>query len=412
MNITFQLTYDCNLRCKYCYQHNKRAEKLDIKDIYLFLDKLFLYLTDKEENIFSTYIINKEEVLAEPFMIIFFGGEATLELVKIDLICDYFHKLCVENNLPDYWDKCKFRIDTNGTTYAHNPLLDELKEKYKGHLQFAFTIDGCKEAHDMNRVFVNGEGSFDKVVEGIEQYKKDFNTQVPPQNKITFSDATVPYMTKSIEVLWNLGYRYFLASYDEFHQCTKEETERFYEALVKTIDFLLEKDPNFIFTCVNDKEYIPGRRHSLCGSTGHAITLSPGGYITTCTTMTPSTIEGEDAALGILGDVRNGITNTALLDYMRHQIFLDPKQCKDCPIKRGCDGCAALNLHKTGYLFLDWHNCGSTIAEARAQLYLKKRIEELGLQEKVAYWDKIKDNAYDPDYDYLINSVFNKKDTK
>lgn len=305
-----------------------------------------------------------------------------------------------------------FRIDTNGTTYTNNPELDALIEKYKDHIQFAFTIDGCKEAHNLNRVYVNNEGSYDKIIEGIKKYKKDFNTNIPPQNKITLSQNTTPFMKKSIEALLDLGYKGFQISYDEFHQCSKEEAELFYQNLIQTIDYILEVDPDLIFSCLTDKEYVPGRRHSLCGSRGHAITLSPGGYISTCTTMTPSVMEGEDSALGLLGDVHNGITNKALLDYMRNQIFMKPKQCEHCPIERGCDGCAALNLNKTGYLFLDWHNCGATIAEARAQLYLKKRIEELGLQDKVHYWDKIKDNAYDPDYDYLINSIFNKKDTE
>lgn len=102
MNITFQLTYDCNLRCKYCYQHNKRNETLNIKDALLFLDKLFLFLAGQEENIFSAYVVDKEDVLKEGFLLLFFGGEATLELKKIEIIVEHFHQLCGRYNFPEY----------------------------------------------------------------------------------------------------------------------------------------------------------------------------------------------------------------------------------------------------------------------------------------------------------------------
>ena len=94
---------------------------------------------------------------------------------------------------------------------------------------------------------------------------------------------------------------------------------------------------------------------------------------------------------------------------MRHQVFMKPNECINCPIEQGCDGCPATNLAKTGYLFLLWHNCGATVAEAKAQAYLKRRIEELGLQDKVPYYEDLKNN-YNPDYQYLMYTVF-KKDT-
>ena len=317
------------------------------------------------------------------------------------LDCKYDLKTCSK-----HFDK--INIDSNGVNYTTNKDLQQLIQKYKEHLNVSITIDGCKEAHDSCRVFPNGQGSFDQVVAGVKQLKQDFNRI--PENKMTFSAENVQYLKKSVQTLVELGYESTLASYDEFHQCTEEESENFYQALVETVDWLLENKPSFELACLT-KKFVTGRQFSMCGSKGDMITIAPGGYIACCQTMTPSVLEGEIEPLGLLGDVHRGITNTALLDFMRNQTFMEPVNCVECPIKHGCDGCAATNLAKTGYLFLDWHNCGATVAEARAQQYLIKRIKELGMEDKIPYWDEIKENHYDPDYNYLLKTVF-KKDTK
>ena len=351
MTIIFQLTYDCNLRCSYCYQKDKRAETLNIKDALLLIDKLFCYLKGEQENIFSTYISDdQDEVFKSGIQFIFFGGEALLEYKKIEIICDYFLKKCKE--VPDLGLEYtfEFRIDSNGVNYKNNPEVQKMQQKYGKQMTMAITLDGCKEAHDKNRVLPNGLGTFDIVVDSVKKYK-DFHGTTP-SNKITFTDDNLQYIIPTFQTLIELGYPEVVASYDEYHQCTREETENFYQALVKGIDWLLQNKPEFEISCLM-KEFHSGKQIVLCGSTGHMITIAPGGILSNCQMMNSSSLDKSLEKETILGNVRDGITNLNMLNFLHHPQYFKPVQCTDCPIEFGCDFCPATNINKTGYVFKD-----------------------------------------------------------
>ena len=40
ISCTVCTTFDCNLRCKYCYELNKRAVRIDEKIVYKFIDRI------------------------------------------------------------------------------------------------------------------------------------------------------------------------------------------------------------------------------------------------------------------------------------------------------------------------------------------------------------------------------------
>lgn len=122
-------TAKCNLRCKYCFEY-KDAKSLKFKD-------------------FKEYAENNSYL--KFFM---FGGEPLLEL---DLIID------IIRHTPKKRRKELRKIITNGT------LIPKYIEKIKKHnLEMQISIDGPKFINDENRVYANGKGSFDKIIEGIE----------------------------------------------------------------------------------------------------------------------------------------------------------------------------------------------------------------------------------------------------
>ena len=80
-SVTFQVTDDCNLACKYCYQtcRNKRSMSFETA-------KKFADLIISGDKGFSKYI-NPEK---SPGLIVdFIGGEPFLEIELIDQICRY-----------------------------------------------------------------------------------------------------------------------------------------------------------------------------------------------------------------------------------------------------------------------------------------------------------------------------------
>lgn len=68
--------------------------------------------------------------------------------------------------------------------------------KYSKDIVAAFTIDGCKEAHDLNR-----SNSYDLVHKNIPFFKKYWPYQA---TKFTVNEKTIPYIAESVIHLENL----------------------------------------------------------------------------------------------------------------------------------------------------------------------------------------------------------------
>lgn len=84
--ITFVVTEDCNLRCKYCYiTHKASNKKMNFDTAKKFID----------------YILNGNIDKKEAVIIEFIGGEPLLEIDLIDKITDYFKLQCYL--LDDEW---------------------------------------------------------------------------------------------------------------------------------------------------------------------------------------------------------------------------------------------------------------------------------------------------------------------
>jgi len=151
------VTDKCNLRCKYCFEHKGKCS-LKFED-------------------FEEYI--KHNAFLGFFM---FGGEPLMSLDVITKIIDATPK--------------KRRADlkkqiVNGTLIKkHKDII----KKYNMSLQIS--IDGPKHVNDLNRVYVDGSGSFDKIMEGI---------QVCVDEKIDWSihgvcnKETLPFLAESLE---------------------------------------------------------------------------------------------------------------------------------------------------------------------------------------------------------------------
>ena len=90
----------------------------------------------------------------------FYGGEPLLRFSLIKQIVAYAREKFDGKELA-------FTITTNGT------LLNEEIISYfeKEDVQLMISLDGPKEIHDKNRVFPNGQGSFDTVMENLERLK-------------------------------------------------------------------------------------------------------------------------------------------------------------------------------------------------------------------------------------------------
>lgn len=179
-SFTIWVTNRCNLACKYCYEKNNvdRSAHEDIMDI----GTIIAFIKYKADRYKSEYIF-----------INFHGGEPLLEY---DRIREYVERM--EIAFQDR--KLLFFLTTNGL------LLDKEKAEYlMVHLNgLSVSIDGCREAHDLNRIHSNGRGSYQEVIHNIEQTGVDKSKL---RIRMTVTANNVAYLASGVDNLIKQGFR-------------------------------------------------------------------------------------------------------------------------------------------------------------------------------------------------------------
>lgn len=89
----------------------------------------------------------------------YFGGEPLLEFELMKRVATEAQRRSRETNKP-----LRMGLTTNGTILSSESI--EFLNKYKFNV--TISIDGVKRAHDSNRRFADGRGSFDVVKKGLE----------------------------------------------------------------------------------------------------------------------------------------------------------------------------------------------------------------------------------------------------
>lgn len=150
ISYTTVVTYDCNFRCPYCFEHTLHAENRPLSDKTLtaeMIDNIYNNIAKIE----AKYQRSRERI---KFMELY-GGEPLL--AKNRDIVQYIVKRGCEMNF-------KFRAITNG--YDLEYYKDLLNPEQISSLQI--TIDGKKECHDSRRIHYSQGATFDKILKNIE----------------------------------------------------------------------------------------------------------------------------------------------------------------------------------------------------------------------------------------------------
>jgi uncharacterized protein len=179
MKFTIFITEKCNLRCKYCYESGmERSGHMDINVANKTIDFILRKI--------------KSESLDRPLYVVLHGGEP---LVNFEMV-KYIHKKLS--------DKVKEReiiydMTTNGT------VLDSEKIDFicNNIDNISVSIDGIRASHDKNRVFVNGEGSYDLA---IENAKKLLDRKKDVRIRMTYTTNTVSELYESISQIAKYGF--------------------------------------------------------------------------------------------------------------------------------------------------------------------------------------------------------------
>ena len=146
---TFYLTImpnlACNFNCSYCYE--KKDNKKLLKTDYL---KIFEII---------------KNIKCKNLVVMWFGGEPTLNYDDIIRFNHLIKNYCLENNI-NFISK----MTTNFFLISSNRFDELLDANIK---EFQVTLDGFKNVHDKYRPLVNGKGTFDVLINNLLSVKKN-----------------------------------------------------------------------------------------------------------------------------------------------------------------------------------------------------------------------------------------------
>lgn len=327
--ITFIVTKDCQLACKYCYLVGKNTKERMSWDV---AKKTIDYILKHEEQF-------KEESVVWDFI----GGEPFLEIDLIDRICDYIKTELYR--LDHHWfNSYRFSFSTNGINYD-SEKVQRFIEKNHDHLSIGLTIDGTEVKHDLNRVYKEtGKGSYRDVVRNIPLWLEQFPNA---GTKVTISSADIPYIKESVLHLYGLGIK------DVNINCVFEDVWNdgddmlFENQLIELADEIIDKGLYENYACSFFSENIgkPMDRErdnqNWCGA-GRMLSIDAAGNFYPCTRFAQYSLRDKKA--WIIGNVDDGIDNNKLRPFLvLDRCTQSNDECLDCEVASGCAWCQGEN---------------------------------------------------------------------
>lgn len=160
------VTDRCNLRCEYCYLPH-HPEDMEVETGMKVMQSL---VTSAKDNRYKKMKVK------------FAGGEPLLKFERIIAWHSFARKLA---------DAEKIILDSvilsNGTLLTSN-MAHKIKQE---NLRLMISLDGLQNAHDSHRKFLNGKGSFEQTIRGIEIA---ISAGIFTHISITVSPSTAPYL--------------------------------------------------------------------------------------------------------------------------------------------------------------------------------------------------------------------------
>ncbi len=327
--LCLHVAHTCNLNCAYCFAsqgkyHGERA--------------LMSFEVGKR----ALDFLIENSGTRRNLEVDFFGGEPLMNWDVVKQLVEYARTQEKKHN-----KNFRFTLTTNGML-----IDDEVIEFSNREMSnVVLSLDGRKEIHDRLRVDYAGNGSYDKIVPKFKKFV-DARGGKNYYMRGTFTHAN-PDFTNDIFHMADMGFTELsmepvVCAADDPAALTPEDLEvvkRQYEILAE--EMLRREEEGRPFTFYHYMIDLTGgpciyKRLSGCGSGTEYMAVTPWGDLYPCHQFV-----GEEAYK--LGDIWNGVSNTALREEFRSCNAYAREECKDCWAKIYCSGgCAANAYHATG----------------------------------------------------------------
>ncbi len=327
--LCLHVAHTCNLNCEYCFasqgKYNGERALMSFEVGKRALDFLI-------EN--SGKRVNLE--------VDFFGGEPLMNWDVVKELVAYARSIEAEHN-----KHFRFTLTTNGVL-VDDDVIDFANREMSN---VVMSIDGRKEVHDRFRVDYAGRGSYDKVVPKFLDFAKKRGER-DYYVRGTYTHHNVDFASDILH-LADLGFTKLsmepvVCAPDDPCALTEEDLPVLFEQYEILAKEMLRREregrPITFYHYMIDLTHGPCiyKRISGCGSGTEYMAVTPWGDLYPCHQFV-----GDERYL--MGNVWDGVTNTALRDdFKMCNVYARP-DCADCWAKLYCSGgCAANAYHATG----------------------------------------------------------------
>ena len=345
--LCLHVAHTCNLNCSYCFasqgKYNGERAVMSFEVGKQALDFLMDHSGSRR---------NLE--------VDFFGGEPLMNWDVVKQLVAYARSVEKERG-----KNFRFTLTTNGMLIDDDVI--EFTDREMSNV--VLSLDGRKEIHDRLRVDYAGNGSWERIVpkfqklvqsrQGKEYYMRG-----------TFTHAN-PDFLKDIQCMLDLGFTELsmepvVCPAGDPAALTAEDLEIVKQQYEELAELMLQREaegrPFTFYHYMLDLTKGPCiyKRISGCGSGTEYMAVTPWGDLYPCHQF----VGEEDYKLG---DIWNGVSNTALREEFRSCNAYARPECADCWAKLYCSGGCAANAH---------HATGSIrgVYEPGCELF-RKRIE-------------------------------------
>lgn len=182
--LIFEVTQNCNLRCKYCVynghynqQRQLSARNMDIETARRGMDYVFSLVKDRKKREFG---------------LSFYGGEPLINIETISWIVEYAQR-CFKG-----W-RLLFNLTSN-LTLLDDEILDFL---IRHNVSLLVSLDGDRHNHDAKRVFADGGGTHRSVLRNLKKIRQ--------RNRDYFDNKVGFISVYSLDLPLGRLYRFFTA---------------------------------------------------------------------------------------------------------------------------------------------------------------------------------------------------------
>ena len=327
--LCLHIAHTCNLNCSYCFAsqgkyHGERA--------------VMSYEVGKR----ALDFLIENSGTRRNLEVDFFGGEPLMNFDVVKRLVEYARSIEKEKN-----KNFRFTLTTNGML-VDDDVIDFANREMSN---VVLSLDGRKEIHDRYRVDYAGNGSWEKIVPKFQKFVK-MRGNKNYYMRGTFTHAN-PDFLEDIKTMLDLGFTELsmepvVTSPADPAALTEEDKVIVMEQYEKLAELMLQRDkegrPFTFYHYMIDLADGPCiyKRISGCGSGTEYMAVTPWGDLYPCHQFV-----GEEKFK--LGDIYNGVTNTAVREEFASCNVYAREECKNCWAKLYCSGgCAANAYHATG----------------------------------------------------------------